>query len=260
MSFEQDIKDRVNDQIDAKMRGRANWRGGRGDGGWRAIWGGLLIVVGTLILLDHFGIVYADKFWKFWPLIVVFIGLRKMFSCGQRAWGAFVMFLGVLLQLDQLGIAHFHWGDIWPAVLIAAGIFMIWGSFEARKYLPDWGKRGGDPRTTLNEHVIFGGVEKRVNTKNFQGGQLESIFGGIEIDLRDAEMEGDEAVLVANAVFGGIEIRVPDTWFVASEGQGIFGGFTDSTHFRGVSDSSTPHKKTLVVRGSSVFGGVEIRN
>ncbi|HUL16454.1 MAG TPA: DUF5668 domain-containing protein [Terriglobales bacterium] len=260
MSLEQDIKDRVQDRIDAKMRAHATGAGGRAGNTWRAMWGGVLIVVGTLILLDHFGIVYADRFWKFWPLIVVFVGLRKMFSCGQRAWGAFIAFIGVVLQLDQLGVAHFHWGDIWPAVLIAAGIFMIWGSFEARRYLPDWGKGGGDPRTTLNEHVVFGGVEKRVNSKNFKGGQLDSIFGGIEIDLRDAEIDGDEAVLVVNAVFGGIEIRVPETWFVASEGQGIFGGFTDSTRYHGVSDSSGPQKKTLIVKGASVFGGVEIRN
>jgi predicted membrane protein len=256
MTLQQDIKDRIENDI----RNHVVYRKPCGGSGWRALWGGILIVVGTLILLDHFGIVNANAVWKYWPMLVIVIGLRKFFAHGQQAWGAFVIFLGVLLQLDALGVAHFQWVDIWPVLLIGAGIFMIWGSLEARIYLPRWGNSGGDPRTTLNEHVIFGGVEKRVNSKNFKGGQVDAVFGGIEIDLRDAEMEGDEAVLVANALFGGIEIRVPDTWFVASEGQGIFGGFTDSTHFHGVTDPSTPHRKTLIVKGSSIFGGVEIRN
>ena len=45
-----------------------------------------------------------------------------------------------------------------------------------------------DPLTTLNENAIFGGVEKRVNSKEFRGGQLQSLFGGIELDLRDADI------------------------------------------------------------------------
>ncbi len=89
--------------------------------------------------------------------------------------------------------------------------------------------------------------------------QLQSLFGGIEIDLRDADLAETEAVLYANAIFGGIEIRVPETWYVAARGQGIFGGYTDSTRYTGPGDPDKP-KKTLIVMGTAIFGGVEIRN
>ena len=85
------------------------------------------------------------------------------------------------------------------------------------------------------------------------------MFGGIELDLWQAEIEGDAAVLHIDAIFGGVELRVPDTWVVSSEGQGIFGGYSDSTHQRPPTDPAQP-RKTLVIRGAAVFGGVEIRN
>ena len=66
-------------------------------------------------------------------------------------------------------------------------------------------------------------------------------------------------MLHANALFGGIELRVPETWYVVTRGQGIFGGYTDSTRYVPPSDPDKP-KKTLIVMGTAIFGGVEIRN
>lgn len=261
---QQKIKDEVHDRIKAGIfiGGRARRRGrscGGGFGGGMA-WGAVLVLFGTVLLLDHMGVLDARQLWKFWPALLIVAGIVNFFQGGRRAWGAVLLTLGVLFQLDTLGVAHFHWADLWPLAMIFAGLFIIWGSLEARKALGKLGEDGGDPRSTLNEHVLFGGIERRVNSKQFRGGQLHAVFGGIEVDLRDAEMDGDEATLVANSIFGGIEIRVPETWYVASHGQGIFGGFTDATKYRGVEDSTNPHRKTLIVKGASVFGGVEIRN
>src|SRR5262249_58445832 len=111
----------------------------------------------------------------------------------------------------------------------------------------------------LNEIAVFSGIEKRITGKNFSGGKMVAIFGGIEIDLWQAEMEGDEAVLQIDAIFGGVEIRVPDTWLVSSHGQGVFGGYNDSTRLRPAADPNQP-RKTLVLRGAAIFGGGEIPN
>jgi predicted membrane protein len=263
MAYQDDLKEQIKNDVrnrvaSARARRSIGWHGCGGGLGWGAV----LVLVGTVILLDHMGYVNADKLWRFWPMIAVVAGLFNMLEYGHRVWGVFLIFLGAILQLNQLGIAHFGWADVWPLALIGVGFFLIWGSLEARRAAAKWniGGQGGDPRSTLNEHVLFGGIERRINSKEFRGGQLHAVFGGIEIDLRDAEMAEDQAVLVANSIFGGIEVRVPETWFVAAHGQGIFGGFTDSTRYRGVNDATNPQKKTLIVRGASVFGGVEIRN
>ena len=90
------------------------------------------------------------------------------------------------------------------------------------------------------------------------GPGAQVLFGGIEVDLRDADMETPAVVLHANAVFGGIEIRVPDTWYVETRGQGVFGGYTDETMPPDV--VHYPNPKRLVVKGAAVFGGVVVKN
>jgi len=246
-----DLGEQIKSQVFDKMRKRGRYSG--------LVPGAVILAIGAIFLLDNMGIVRAGQFFQFWPLILIFAGIVKLLDPCRRAWGAMLLVIGILLQLNQLGYGHFSWGEMWPMVLIAAGGFAMWSAFQARKVTDGLTTNPSDPRTTLNESAIFGGVQKRLNAKEFRGGQLQSLFGGIEIDLRDADIAENEAVLYANAIFGGIELRVPESWYVAARGQGIFGGFTDSTRFTGLGDPDRP-KKTLVVMGTAIFGGVEIRN
>jgi hypothetical protein len=192
-------------------------------------------------------------------MILIFVGISKIARRDSRIWGALVLLFGIFLQLSELGIGHFSWGQFWPLLLIAGGAMAMWSAIQARRLMPPASTDSTDPRDTLDESAIFGGVEKRLNSREFRGGRLQAIFGGIELDLRDADMVENEAVIHANAIFGGIEMRVPETWFVATRGQGVFGGFSDSTRFSPPADPEKP-KKTLIVLGTSLFGGVEIRN
>ena len=259
--YGRDLGEQVKSRITSRIQNGMG-SGGMGSGGGRyhgLIPGAVILAVGAIFLLNNMGIVNAGHFFQFWPLILIFAGIVKLADPCRRAWGAMLLVFGLLLQLNQLGYGHFSWGEMWPIVLIAAGGFAMWSALQARKMAEGLGANTGDPLTTLNESAIFGGVQKRVNAKEFRGGQLQSLFGGIEIDLRDADMAENQAVLHANAVFGGIELRVPETWYVAARGQGIFGGYTDSTRYAGPVDPDKP-KKTLIVMGTAVFGGVEIRN
>jgi predicted membrane protein len=105
---------------------------------------------------------------------------------------------------------------------------------------------------------VFGGINRRIDSQDFEGGHLSSVFGGIEIDLRKANTKKEEIVIEANGVFGGIDLIVPETWKVTVRGSGIFGGFEDRTHpSPAAADEKRPH---LVIVGSAVFGGVTVRN
>jgi hypothetical protein len=57
-----------------------------------------------------------------------------------------------------------------------------------------------------------------------------------------------------------VELRVPDCWYVHSRSLPVFGGFEDKTRQSSPTDTSGAKRKTLVVTGVVVFGGVEIRN
>jgi predicted membrane protein len=226
---------------------------------WSFASGGLIVFVGVVLLLDHMGVISAAGLWRFWPMILILGGILKILNECSRVLGIVMLVAGIFLQLGQFNLVRVTWDLIWPMAIIGVGVLLIWSTLQARKA----GIGGKVDMPTgpgvLNEIAIFSGVEKRIMGKNFSGGRMVAIFGGIEIDLWQAEMEGDEAVLQIDAIFGGVEIRVPDTWLVSSHGQGIFGGYSDSTHLRPPTDPSQP-RKTLVLRGMAVFGGVEIRN
>jgi len=116
---------------------------------------------------------------------------------------------------------------------------------------------GADNPNTIKIDAVFSGGKRRILTQDFQGGEITTIFGGIELDLRQAAIAGDSAILEINAVFGGVEVRIPQNWNAVVQGVGIFGGFGDSTLQHNV---DAPVVKQLIVRGSAVFGGVEVKN
>ena len=64
-----------------------------------------------------------------------------------------------------------------------------------------------------------------------------------------------------NAIFGGAEIRVPDTWRVEFRGQTLFGGYSDTTRQTVSGDpNASSVRKTLIITGTTLFGGVEVKN
>ncbi|HTU35685.1 MAG TPA: DUF5668 domain-containing protein [Candidatus Acidoferrum sp.] len=105
--------------------------------------------------------------------------------------------------------------------------------------------------------AIFGAIKQRVTVKNFRGGRLTAFFGGFEIDLLRADIDGPSAVIDASALLGGGEIRVPPTWIVEIQGIAILGAYTDETH-QEIPDPATA--KRLIVKGIAALGGVVIKN
>ncbi len=84
------------------------------------------------------------------------------------------------------------------------------------------------------------------------------MFGGFELDFTRAGIAGDSAVLHIDAVFGGVEIRIPPHWNCELRGTAVFGAFTDETLHP--DPANFPNIKQLIVKGSAVFGGVEVKN
>lgn len=124
---------------------------------------------------------------------------------------------------------------------------------------PDAPPPGFDPKDAqFTYSSVFSHVERHITATNFKSGSLSAIFGGFEIDLTHAEIEGDEAVIYAEAFFGGGEIRIPETWQVVIEASALFGAFMDETRQR-APEAGAPAKR-LIIRGTAVFGGVSIEN
>jgi predicted membrane protein len=240
---------------------------------WGVLWGAWIALVGVVILLDNLNIFPAAKIYRFWPMILVVIGGLNLVSRSARFFGVILVIAGALFQLSELGLAHFGWGQIWPILLISVGVLVMWSSLEARKHLAaaQAARLSGDATTasqdanapdlrdTLNEVAVFGGVERRIVTKDFRGGTVNAIFGGVDLDLSHAEIQQPQAELEINAIFGGVELRVPESWQVVSHGQAFFGGYDDKTGGTDLPDGDTPRKR-LLITGSVIFGGVDIKS
>jgi predicted membrane protein len=227
--------------------------------GSRSGWlpGTLLILVGTLLMLDHMNVIHVDRFWKYWPVLLVVVGIAKIVNEGKRVGGVLLVLLGGFLLAEHLGYTSLTWQSAWPVLLIAAGVAMIWGRFDLPRLRP---LVEGNEREAIQAFALFGGVERRISVNNFRRGTVSAIFGGVELDFRSAEIEGEEAILYVEAILGGIEVTVPERWHVVYEGESIFGGFSDETRTPVVDAMGTTPKKSLILKGRAVFGGIVVKN
>lgn len=107
-----------------------------------------------------------------------------------------------------------------------------------------------------NVTAIFSGKNLNYNGIYFGGVAVEAIFGGIDINLRNAIIDKD-VIIDVTAVFGGIDIYVPSNVRVVSNCTAIFGGVDNKT----VTPSMTEgmNMPTIYVNGACIFGGVDIK-
>jgi predicted membrane protein len=229
------------------------------------VFGALVVVVGLLLLLNNMHIIHMRDVWQYWPAILIVIGLSRIAEChtpSSLLWGGLIATVGALLLLDNLNILVFDFNYVWPLVVIVFGLTLLWRALERRRFRDGLMAPDGDTGRALESNVsiwsIFGGGKRRVDSQDFQGGDALAIFGGVQMDLRQAAMKGSEAVIDLNAMFGGVEILVPNTWAVTMRGMPIFGGFEDKT-LPPRADQPTPPPR-LVLTGVIVFGGVTVSN
>jgi hypothetical protein len=86
--------------------------------------------------------------------------------------------------------------------------------------------------------------------------EVTAVFGGVELDLRDAILPGNEITIKATAVFGGVEITIPPEMRVVDTGTAILGGRDISGNSE---ESMDPDAPLLRITGTCVLGGVEVK-
>jgi hypothetical protein len=222
----------------------------------RAFFGIVIAALGGVLLLRNLEIIKFDSWNVFWGTVwaagLVLAGLTTIISSRKlltRAWGLLLMAAGVSVGLNAYGIIDVSiWKLFWPVVLIAVGLMMVFsiGSGRRKRYEKSTSDSGDNEKI-----AIFYGEESRVKG-DYTGGSATAIFGGVDLDLRQAKIK-DGAVIDIFTFCGGVSLSLPDDVIVKNEVRGILGGSEDKT----VSKSSA--KKTIHVRGECVLGGLEIK-
>jgi predicted membrane protein len=213
----------------------------------RLVVGLSIMVAGLLLALDSLGLMDAGEVFRYWPLVLVAVGVTKLLGNACQRSGAFVWLVaGIGFLLVTLGRMSF--GGVWAMVIFFIGANIAWRAL--RPFSPPVAAAAG-----VDLVQFMGGTKTNVTTAEFKGGQAMAVMGGVEIDLRHAGMpDGRDAVLDTFAFWGGIVIRVPDDWEVISRGSAFLGGFVNSAR------SAPAARKRLVVTGTAIMGGVEVKN
>jgi hypothetical protein len=216
--------------------------------------GGLILFLGIMFTLDNLKLLEANSILRWWPLVLIVLGARRMLakdrSTGQ-GFGLFVMVVGGLLLLVSLDLIDSDPGDlIFPLLLILLGGHLVARSLFRSKHGLSPGEKGDALRTV----AVMSGIERKHASPDFRGGDAAAVMGGAEIDLREARMPSGQAVIDVFAFWGAVEIRVPPDWRVTGEVFPLMGAFEDNT--------KSPAESTgnLIVRGLVVMGGVEVKN
>jgi LiaF transmembrane domain len=217
----------------------------------------ILIAIGAAFLLNNLHIVAFHELFQYWPVILIAIGLFRLVDSSQsnqRLVGAILILVGGFLLAGTLGFFYLSWGTIWPLLLIGAGLLMLVQRLSLN--IGVTASADFSPKT-LHESASFSGGDRKIKG-DFKGGKLDCIFGGFDVNMRQATMSADSAELEINAVFGGAEIKIPESWEVVMRGTGVFGGYGDETTHP--DPRIYPNPKRLIIKGGAVFGGVNVKN
>jgi hypothetical protein len=161
--------------------------------------------------------------------------------------------VGLILLLKELGIVQSGWNLLVPIFIVFLGVRIILGPNTSR-----WTADSRDFSGTLEHFAILSGITRKITSQEFTGGSLGAVCGGWDIDLREAGIAGDEAVVDVFCFWGGGDIRIPADWEVVARVQPLLGGVSVKAQAPNVAPGTTP--KRLVLTGMAVMGGVEVKN
>jgi predicted membrane protein len=224
-------------------------------------WAMVLTSVGILFLMRNFGLLHFN--WSLnifsWRLIPLIVGINA-FLKGKKIEGligvgiAVVFFIPDFLTDPQIVMYR----KLWPLLLVAGGGYIL-----SKLYFPELPTSKilepsvhTDDFETLNENCIMGGSSNKIVSKNFKGGRVNIVMGGLEYDFRDAQLT-ENATINTFVLMGGLDVLVPKEWNVKIDVLPIMGGVEDAIN-KYPSDVVDPNKK-LVITGNVIMGGINIR-
>ncbi len=220
------------------------------------LWGVVFIVIGLIFGLNALGITNINIFFKgWWTLFIIIPSLIGLFKGTNKIWSIIWLVIGIALFLCKQDILSFQLIRklTFPFILVMIGIGIIFKDTFNKK-VAEKIKKLNTKKDELEEYcATFGEQKCDLSGQEFQGANLDAIFGGVDFDISKAMMKKDQ-IVNANAIFGGIEIKVPSGVNIKVKSTPIFGGVSNK-----VKTAYHENLPTLYINGVAIFGGVEIK-
>lgn len=220
------------------------------------MWGLILIIIGVILggnALDIFNInLFFDGWWTLFIIVPTFIGLVTE---RDKTGNIIGLIIGLLLLLSCRGLFDFKliWKLIFPLIFVIIGLSLIFKNNINKEVSEKIKKLNENLSSNDGYTATFSGQNLNFDGEEFKGSNLNAIFGGIKLDLRNSIINED-IVINASSIFGGIDIYIPDNCKVKIKSNSIFGGVSNNKKCN-VDDNSY----TIYINASCMFGGVEIK-
>ncbi|MFF2011129.1 DUF1707 domain-containing protein [Streptomyces sp. NPDC058195] len=120
-----------------------------------------------------------------------------------------------------------------------------------------WTERIGRPATSSGAFAFWGGFGRRGNWTVGRKFTAFAMWGGGEIDLREANFEDREVVIRCITIMGGIQVTVPPELNVEVRGIGVMGGFGERAKDEGIPSPDAPRVR---ITGFALMGGVGVEH
>jgi predicted membrane protein len=191
-------------------------------------WGGILILLGALLLLDNFYYLdFGDIISTYWPLILVVIGIKMIYDRGR---------------------------------------YRVEGEESFESFASSAEEGGKSSKDGLSESNVFGDIQLQAASENFRGGSVSNVFGDIKLDLSEIKLARGITKVFINGVFGDVTIIAPkgipfkartnsvagDIMVRSNKKEGLF---TKLEHTEGDYDKAA---EKLYIQCSIVFGSINI--
>lgn len=220
----------------------------------RVILGLVVMWLGVLWTLDNLNILESEPILRYWPVVLVAVGMSKLLGLWGRRnviAGSIFTVVGMWMLLEQLDVISVSFWTLWPLALVAIGIGMLTRT-TLRQSDPS---RVDAQAAKLSSFAFMSGVDRKVASNEFEGGDATAVMGGVKLDLKGAKPVAGGAIVDLLVCWGGIEIYVPDTWKVVNEATVVMGGLEDQSKI-----PPADARDVLILRGLVIMGGVEIKN
>ena len=218
-----------------------------------SLWGVILILCGIGFAGNAFGLWHFSVFFRgWWTLFIIVPCVVTVAQKGFEPLPTAGLIIGLLFLLSAWNIlpSGIVFKLFFPIALVLVGCNILFKDTAQRKHFKDTNTAYHTDSPEYN--AIFGSQKITCNNEVFTGATLNSIFGGIDMDIRTAYLQED-IVVNCTTVFGGIDILVPANINVQVSSVPIFGSVSNHVKNR------NPGSPTIFINATCMFGGIDIK-
>lgn len=229
------------------------------------LWGIFIVALGILWGLKEADIVnYSLFFDGWWTLFIIVPSIIGLITEKNKRGSLICLAVGVLLFANCYFDLWQYKKFLFPLIIVIIGASVIVGNIFDKKseYQPieqqnpdgnvNYGEPVYIPQGNQEYYASFTSEDYRFDN-GFAGGKFSATFGGIKLDIRNADIVHN-CVINTNATFGGVEIYVPQDVRVVVKSNSVFGGTSDKSNKNLPADA-----KTVFVNATNLFGGTDIK-